>query len=113
MLAIELSRLCVSYTIKGLPGVGRYKLGLDLVTVTVTVRSMLIDAQEMLSLRGHADAVRVICERLRVKEMGPADHIRTKHEVRDFVKVGALEAVQTIIANAQQRRDTWRRVGGE
>jgi len=69
---------------------------------------MPIDAHEMLSLRNDTDAIQTICKRLCVKEMGPADHIRTKHEVRDFVQNGDVKAVQTIIANAQKRRDAWR-----
>ena len=40
----------------------------------------------LVALRNDPDAMRVITERLKVKEMGPADHIRTKHEVKAFVE---------------------------
>lgn len=42
----------------------------------------------LVALRREKDAVRLITEKLRVKEMGPADHIRTKYEVKAFVKSG-------------------------
>ena len=47
-----------------------------------------VTVQSLLALRKENDAVRLITERLRVKEMGPADHIRTKHEVKTFVTSG-------------------------
>jgi len=74
---------------------------------------MPIDAQVMLSLRENSDALRIITDRLRVKEMGPADHIRTKHEVRDFVQSGGLETAQTIIAKASLRRERWKQRAGD
>ena len=49
------------------------------------------------------DAVRLITERLRVKEMGPADHIRTKHEVKAFVESGAPSLAAALVKNASER----------
>lgn len=64
-----------------------------------------VTVQALLALRKENDAVRLITERLRVKEMGPADHIRTKHEVKAFVesRAGEHEAA-AIIFNALARR---------
>lgn len=59
----------------------------------------------LLALRQKGDAIRVITERLKVKEMGPADHIRTKHEVKTFVESGDLKAAETLLKNAQVRRE--------
>ena len=64
-----------------------------------------ITVETLLALRKENDAVRLITERLRVKEMGPADHIRTKHEVKAFVEsmAGDREA-EKIIREASIRR---------
>jgi len=64
-----------------------------------------VTVETLLALRKENDAVRLITERLRVKEMGPADHIRTKHEVKAFVEsmVGNREA-EKIIRDASMRR---------
>ena len=59
----------------------------------------------LIALRLEADAIRAITERLKVKEMGPADHIRTKHEVKAFVASGDLKAAETLLKNAQARRE--------
>jgi len=45
-----------------------------------------VTVQTLLALRRENDAVRLITERLRVKEMGLADHLRTKHEVKAFIE---------------------------
>ena len=62
-------------------------------------------AATLVALRGAPDAVRVITERLKVKEMGPADHIRTKHEVKAFVASGDLKAAEALLKKAQARRE--------
>jgi len=62
-----------------------------------------LNATTLLALRQGSDAVRVITERLKVKEMGPADHIRTKHEVRAFVESGDAKAAETLIKQAHDR----------
>lgn len=59
----------------------------------------------LLALRQESDAIRVITERLKVKEMGPADHIRTKHEVKAFVESGDITAAEALLKNAQARRE--------
>ena len=59
----------------------------------------------LVSLRSDPDAMRVITDRLRVKEMGPADHIRTKHEVKAFVEAqGDVKAAEELLKRAQARR---------
>lgn len=59
----------------------------------------------LLALRQEPDALRVITERLKVKEMGPADHIRTKHEVKAFIEsTGDLKEAEAIIQRASARR---------
>ncbi len=58
-----------------------------------------ISAAAMIALRAQPDALKAITARLRVKEMGPADHIRTKHEVKAWIEsqgdVGEAEAILT------------------
>jgi hypothetical protein len=58
----------------------------------------------LVSLRNEPDAMRVITERLKVKEMGPADHIRTKHEVKAFVESGDVALAEALIRQAGERR---------
>lgn len=62
-----------------------------------------ITVQTLLALRQTDDAVRVITEKFRVKEMGPADHIRTKHEVKAFVETGDVKVAEAIIKQAGER----------
>lgn len=50
-----------------------------------------------------SDALRRITETLRVKEMGPADHIRTKHEAKAFVASGDAEAAEALLKTAAAR----------
>jgi hypothetical protein len=64
-----------------------------------------ISAPTLIALRQKADALQIITERLNVKQMGPADHIRTKHEVKAFIEsVGDLKEAESIIARACARR---------
>lgn len=62
-----------------------------------------ISVQTLLALRQESDALRVITEKLRVKEMGPSDHIRTKHEVKAFVETGDVKAAEALIKQASER----------
>ena len=62
-----------------------------------------ISVQTLLALRQESDAVQVITEKLRVKEMGPSDHIRTKHEVKAFVESGDVKAAEALIKQAGER----------
>lgn len=62
-----------------------------------------ITVQTLLALRQESDALRVITEKLRVKEMGPADHIRTKHEVKTFLESGDAKAAEALIRQAGER----------
>jgi 6-phosphogluconolactonase/glucosamine-6-phosphate isomerase/deaminase len=61
--------------------------------LTITPRAV-IDAKTLLALRQEGDGAQSIAERLHVKEMGPADHIRTKHEVKTFVESGDTRAAE-------------------
>ena len=65
-----------------------------------------ISVQTLLALRQENDALRVITEKLRVKEMGPADHIRTKHEVKEFVESGDVSLARTLLQRASERLET-------
>ncbi len=67
-----------------------------------------ITVETLLALRKENDAVRLITERLRVKEMGPADHIRTKHEVKAFVESGLEKEAVSILAMTAERIRTGR-----
>lgn len=64
-----------------------------------------ISVSTLLALRQEPDALRIITERLKVKEMGPADHIRTKHEAKAFVESGDLTAAEALLKSAQTRRE--------
>lgn len=63
-----------------------------------------LTVQTLMALRKETDAVRVITDRLKVKEMGPADHIRTKHEVKDFVESGSETVAESLLRQATARR---------
>ena len=63
-----------------------------------------LNVQALLALRQDNDALRVITEKLRVKEMGPSDHIRTKHEAKAFVESGDAKAAENLLKLAQERR---------
>jgi len=69
-------------------------------------KSPEITVQTLLALRKEEDAVRLITERLRVKEMGPADHIRTKHEVKAFVDSGDVTMGEILIKHALERQQS-------
>ena len=67
--------------------------------------SSQISVTTLLALRREPDALRVITERLKVKEMGPADHIRTKYEVKAFIEsAGDPKEAEAIIVRAHARR---------
>jgi hypothetical protein len=64
-----------------------------------------LTAANLVALRAQPDALKIITERLKVKQMGPADHIRTKHEVKAFIESnGDLKAAESIMERAQARR---------
>lgn len=65
-----------------------------------------ISASTMVALRAHVDALKAITEKLRVREMGPADHIRTKHEVKAWLEAGgAVQEAEAILARSKARRE--------
>ena len=60
----------------------------------------------LVALRNDPNATRIITERLKVKDMGPADHIRTKHDVKAFVEAaGDLIAAEHLLKRARERRE--------
>jgi hypothetical protein len=62
-------------------------------------------AADFAALRSHPEALKAITERLRVKEMGPADHIRTKHEVKAWLETnGSPREAEAIVERACARR---------
>ena len=62
-----------------------------------------ITVETLLALRTQENAAQLIAEKLRVKEMGPADHIRTKHEVKAFVDLGGLKLAEGLTQQTQER----------
>jgi hypothetical protein len=64
-----------------------------------------LNVTTLLALRQETDAIRVITERLQVRDMGPADHIRTKHEVKAFVESGDIKAAEELLKVARERRE--------
>lgn len=62
-------------------------------------------AADFAALREQPEALKVITDRLLVKEMGPADHIRTKHEVKAWLETeGNLKEAEAIVERARARR---------
>lgn len=61
--------------------------------------------QMLLALRKETDALQVISEYLKVKEMGPSDHIRTKHEAKAFVESGDIKTAENLLKLAHERRE--------
>jgi hypothetical protein len=61
--------------------------------------------EDLLAWRVEEDPVRLISEKLKVKEMGPADHIRTKHEVKSFIESGERSVAEELVKRAQARRE--------
>ena len=56
-------------------------------------------------MRELPEPLKQITARLRVLEMGPADHIRTKHEVKAWLEAsGDMKEADAIIVRAQARR---------
>ena len=64
----------------------------------------IVTSDTLASLRVHPDAVRLISHRLGVKEMGPADHIRTKHDVKAYVQSGDRKLAAELLKSAEVRR---------
>ena len=62
-----------------------------------------LSVTRLLALRKENDAMQVITDLLKVKEMGPADHIRTKHEAKAFVETGDVKAAEALIKQASER----------
>lgn len=62
-------------------------------------------AADFAALRSQPEALKAITEQLRVKEMGPADHIRTKHEVKAWLEAaGSHNEAEAIVERARARR---------
>jgi hypothetical protein len=67
-----------------------------------------LTAANLVALRNQPEALKVITERLKVKQMGPADHIRTKHEVKAWLEAdGSLKEAEAIVTRARARRELW------
>ncbi len=69
-----------------------------------------LTVQALVALRQEGDALRAITDRLRVKEMGPADHIRTKHEVKAFLESGSETLAATLVKRSAERRQVGRKL---
>ena len=68
-------------------------------------QSSELTAANLVALRNVPDGLKIITERLNVKQMGPADHIRTKHEVKAFIEsAGDLKEAEAIVVRARVRR---------
>ena len=68
-----------------------------------------MDLPTLLALRKEQgiEALKTITDRLRVKDMGPADHIRTKHEVKAFLESGDPKAAEEVLKRAGERLTFW------
>jgi hypothetical protein len=64
-----------------------------------------LNAAQMVALRTDREALKVITDRLHVHQMGSADHIKTKHEVKQWLEsAGDQREAQAIVERAQARR---------
>jgi hypothetical protein len=71
-------------------------------------KSSEFTSADLLALRGQTEALKSITEKLGVKNMGPADHIRTKHEVKAFLETaGDTKEAEAIVVRARARRELW------
>ena len=68
-----------------------------------------MDLPTLLALRKEQglEALKTITDRLRVKDMGPADHIRTKHEAKAFLESGDPKAAEEVLKHARERLTLW------
>jgi phage-related baseplate assembly protein len=68
-----------------------------------------MDLPTLLALRNEQglEALKTITDRLRVRDMGPADHIRTKHEVKAFLESGDEKAAEEVLKHATERLTLW------
>lgn len=65
-----------------------------------------LSAKAMLTLRNEPEALKIITAQLKVKDMGPADHIRTKHEVKAWLETnGDIKEAEAILVRARARRE--------
>ena len=65
-------------------------------------------AETLISMRNVSEALKAITARLRVRDMGPADHIRTKHEVKAWLETnGDLKEAEAIVKRARARIEIW------
>lgn len=65
-------------------------------------------AEDMMALRGQPEALKIATDKLQVRDMGPADHIRTKHEVKAFLEAnGTRTEAEAIVTRARLRREMW------
>ena len=70
-----------------------------------------IDLPTLLALQKEQgiEALKTITDRMRVQDMGPADHIETKHEVKAFLISGDAKAAVAILKQAEERLAFWQR----
>lgn len=63
-----------------------------------------VSASQIIALRQQPDALQAITDLLQVRRMGPADHIRTKHEVKAWLDEPTEQDVtQSLIERAGVR----------
>lgn len=78
--------------------------------------SSTLDAAGLVSLRkslhDNLDATQIITEKLGIKQMGPADFMRTKHEVQAFLRTGTLAEATKIVENVRARH-AWKEAQGQ
>lgn len=71
-------------------------------------KSSEFTSADLVAMRGQTEALKAITEKLGVRAMGPADHIRTKHEVKAFLEAaGDAKEAEAIVLRARARRALW------
>jgi hypothetical protein len=65
--------------------------------------SQQVTPEQLMALRTGPDPLRSISELLQLKKMGPADHIRTKHEIKTFLETGGPNNAAELFRRSQCR----------
>lgn len=73
-----------------------------------TNENIEINLPILLALQRDGVELKTITDLLRVQDMGPADHIRTKHEVKAFLETGDVKAAEEILKRAHERLSFWK-----
>lgn len=65
-----------------------------------------LNGAAIVALRSEPEALKAITAQLQLNKMGPADHIRTKHEVKAWIETqGDVKEAEAIVVRARARHE--------